>query len=104
MEYPQARIYEFRYDYSSEDEIEFEDYKDAVKEKIFDIIQFYHKYTIFYLDFDGWINYYQIDNIRNYYSKSFEIGSFCSFFDNNERILKHFEDKECLEEYLKSIL
>ena len=52
----------------------------------------------------GWINYYHIDNIRSYYSKSFEIVSFCSFFDNNERTLKHFEDKEDLEEYLNLIL
>lgn len=103
MEYPQSRVYEFHYSIS-DDEIEYEEYKEMVKEKIFNIIQFYHKYTIFYLDMDGWINYYYIDNIRSYYCKKFEIGSFCSFFDNNERILKHFEDKEDLEEYLKMIL
>ena len=103
MEYPRSRVYEFHYSIS-DDETEYENYKEMVNEKIFNIIQFYNKYTIFYLDFNGWINYYQIDNIRNYYLKSFEIGSFCSFFDNNERTLKHFEDKENLEEYLKIIL
>ena len=103
MEYPQSRVYEFHYSIN-EDEIEYEDYKKMVNEKIFNIIQFYNKYTIFYLDFNGLINYYHIDNIRNYYSKNFEIESFCSFFDNNERTLKHFEIKEDLEEYLNLIL
>lgn len=69
-----------------------------VNKKIFDVIQFYYEYTIFYLDFNNQINYYQFDNINKYYSKNFKIESFCSFLDNNERTLKHFE------EYLKLII
>lgn len=41
MEYPQSRVYEFHYSIN-EDEIEYEDYKKMVNEKIFNIIQSPH--------------------------------------------------------------
>lgn len=100
MAYPQSRVYEFQYSFDSDEEITYHEYKNMVKNKIFDIIEFPYKYTIFYLDIDNIINYFQIDNIRNFQAHEFYITSYCSLFINNERKLKHFEDKEELKMYL----